>query len=99
MVTELLYVLIHVFYVFNLWFKYNSGQKYDAPQVQSDQGLISWPSDHGSTFHVTETSALTTWPSLTYYSYKNFWVLLTRNLRIASGNIICFARAENNIVM
>ena len=29
------------------------------------RGSNSWPLDHDSTFHVTETSTLTTWPSVT----------------------------------
>ena len=53
--------MLHLYF----WFKYNSGQKYYAPQVQPDQGSNSWPPDHDSSFHVTETSALTTWPSVT----------------------------------
>ena len=45
------------------WFKYDLGQKYQAPQVRPDWGSNSWPSDHNRTFHVTETPALTTWCS------------------------------------
>ena len=40
-------------------------KEYYAPQVWPDRGLNSWPPDHDSTFHVTETPALTTWPSVT----------------------------------
>ena len=47
------------------WFNYDSGQKYYAPKVSPDRGSNSWPPDHDSTFHVTETPALTTWPSVT----------------------------------
>ena len=36
-----------------------------VPQVWPDWGSNSWPSDHDSTFHVTETPALTTRPSVT----------------------------------
>ena len=43
-----------------VWFKYNLGQKYHAPQVQPRRGLNSWPPDHDSTFNVTETPAITT---------------------------------------
>ena len=50
-----------VFY--NLWF--DLGQKYRTPQVRPDRGSNSCPPDHDSTFHVTETPALTTWPSVT----------------------------------
>ena len=60
---ENLLVLLHVLFIF--WFKYDLGQKYYAPQVRPDRGLNSWPPDHDSTFHVTETPALTTWPSVT----------------------------------
>ena len=48
-----------------VWFKYDLGQKYYAPQLQPGRGLNSWPLNHDSTFHVTETPALTTWPSVT----------------------------------
>ena len=47
------------------WLKYDFGQKYYTPQVQPDWGSNSWPPDHDSTFHVTETPALTTRPSVT----------------------------------
>ena len=46
------------------WFKYDWGQKYYAPQVWPDRGSNLWPPDHDSTFHVTETPALTTRPSV-----------------------------------
>ena len=39
-------------------------QNYCAPQVQPHRGLNSWPPDHDSTFHVTETPALTARPSV-----------------------------------
>ena len=48
-----------------IWFKYDLEQKYYAPQVRPNRGSNSWPPDHDSTFHVTETPALTTWPSVT----------------------------------
>ena len=41
-----------------LWFNYDFGQKYYAPQVQLQI----------MTVHVTETPALTTWPSVTFSS-------------------------------
>ena len=37
-----------------------------ALQVRPNWGSNSWPPDHDSTFHVTETPALTTWPSVTF---------------------------------
>ena len=40
-------------------------QKYYAPQVRPDWGSNSWPPDHDSAFHVTETPALTTSPWVT----------------------------------
>ena len=47
-----------------LWFKYDR-QKYYAWRVRPDRGSNSWPPDHASIFHVTETPALTTRPSMT----------------------------------
>ena len=38
---------------------------YYAPQVRPDWGPNSRHPDHDSTFHVTETPALTTWPLVT----------------------------------
>ena len=55
----------YIFVVPYFRFKYDFRQKYYAPQVWSDQGSNSWPPDHDSTFHVTETPALTTRPSVT----------------------------------
>ena len=46
-----------------VWFTYDLGQKYHAPQVQPGRGLNSWPPDHDSTFHV---AALTTQPSVNH---------------------------------
>ena len=58
--------------------RYDSRQKYYAPQVEPDPGSNSWPPDHDRAFHVietwpsvtsafhdTETPGLTTWPSVT----------------------------------
>ena len=50
---------------FYVWFKYDLGQKYYAPQVRPDRGSNLLPPDHDSTLHVTETPSLTTWPSVT----------------------------------
>ena len=48
------------------WFKYDLGRKYYAAfQVQLHWGSNSWPPDHDSTFHVTETLVLITQPSVT----------------------------------
>ena len=58
------------------WFKYDLGQKYYAPQVRPDWGLNSWPPDHDSTFHVTETS---TWLSQGCYFMKYSTLLLNHN--------------------
>ena len=43
-----------------------------APQVRPDQGSNRWPLDHDSrpTFYVTETPALTTQPTVTFFSSK-----------------------------
>ena len=46
------------------WLKFDLGQKYYAPQVRPDRGSNSWPQDHHSTVHVTETPALTIQPSV-----------------------------------
>ena len=61
--------LIH--WQFRFWFMYDLGQKYQAPQARPDWGLNSWPPDHDSTFHVTETPALATWPSVTHTQAKH----------------------------
>ena len=53
-----------------LWFKYNLGQEYPAPQVQPDRGSNSSSPDHGITFYVTQTLALTTRPSVTFQMYR-----------------------------
>ena len=56
------------------WFKHNLGQKYYAPQVQPYWGLNSRLSDYDSTFHITEMSALTTRPSVTFlYTFSNLY--------------------------
>ena len=55
--------------IVSFWFKYDLEQKCHAPQVRPDRGSNSWPPDHDSTFHVTETPALTTRPSVTYHDY------------------------------
>ena len=56
------YLVIMVFlFKFNL----SLGQKHYVPQVQPERGSNSGPPGHDSTFHVTETPALTTWPSVT----------------------------------
>ena len=49
------------------WFKYDLGQKYHAPQVLPDRGSNLRLPDHDSTFHVTETPARTTRPSVTSF--------------------------------
>ena len=61
-----------------LWFKYDLGQKYQAPQVQPDWGLNSWPPDHGSKFHVT---APTTRPSETAAWFDCHTVITAINKR------------------
>ena len=43
----------------------SKGQTYQVPQVRPDWGLNLRPSDHDSTFNVTEMSALSTLPSMT----------------------------------
>ena len=57
-------------------------QKYYAPQVWLDLDLNSWPPDHESTFHVTKTPALTTWPSVTVCCHNNVMHFLPRSWRL-----------------
>ena len=64
--------------ILSVWFKYDFGQKYHVPQVQPGWGLNSWPPDHDSTFHVTETP-ITTRPSVT--SKRNVLPHYLRGLR------------------
>ena len=59
---------------FIFWFKYYLGQKYQAPQVRPDRGSNSWPPNHDSSFHVTETPALTTWPLVTSGHTKDIYI-------------------------
>ena len=53
------------------WLRHDLGEKYHAPQVRPDRGVSSWSPDHAydSSFHVNETSALTTHPSVTSMSF------------------------------
>ena len=44
--------------------------KYYTPQVWPNQGSNLRPPDHDSTFHATETPALSTWPSMTSTSFS-----------------------------
>ena len=45
--------------------KYDLDRSTMHPQVRPDWGLNSWPLNHDSTFHVTETPTLTTQPAVT----------------------------------
>ena len=63
----------------NFWFKYNLAQKYYAPQVRSDRGSNSWPPDHDSKFHVTETPALTTWHAYAFKFTYQIQCITSRN--------------------
>ena len=58
-------------YIYSLlvWFEYDLRQKYYTPQVQPNQGSAYDPPYHDSTFHVTVTPALTTWPSVTSVAF------------------------------
>ena len=49
----------------NLLIKYDLDRRAMDPKFKPDWGSNSLPSDHDSTFHVTETPALTIWPSVT----------------------------------
>ena len=62
----------HDLNIFYFWFKYDLGQKHYAPQGRPDRGSNPWPPDHDSTFHVTETPALTTRPSVTSSEEKDW---------------------------
>ena len=65
-----------------IWFKYDLGQKYYTPQVWPNQDSNSWPPDHDSTFHVTDTLGLTTRSSVTSIIYTYFYDLsLGGNMR------------------
>ena len=64
---------ISVHFLRYFWFKYDLAQKYYAHKVWPNRGSNSWPPDHDSTSHVTEMTALTTQPSLTFIQmYLNF---------------------------
>ena len=65
------------FFKWYYWFKYDLGHKYKAPQVRPNRGSNSWPLDHDSTFHVTETPVLTTWPSVTSFHVTEMPALTT----------------------
>ena len=47
-----------------VWLKYDLGQKHHAPKLQPSWCLNPWPLDHDSIFHVTETPAISTRPSV-----------------------------------
>ena len=79
-----------------VWFKYDLGQKYCAPQVRPNQGSNSWPPDYDSrpTFNVTETPALTTRPSVTFKQTQMVRIMKTNDvlphlniLRFCDGDI------------
>ena len=55
---HVLHILIHV------WLR----TEVPSSPNSSDWGSNSWPPDHDSTFHVTKTPALTTWPFIAVYS-------------------------------
>ena len=69
---QLLKVIGHTLWIVKVFilFKHDLGQKYQATQVQPKQGSNSWPPDHDSTFHVTETPALATSPSVTHLAIR-----------------------------
>ena len=66
-----------------IWFKYDLGQKYYSPQVRCEWDSNSWLADPDSTFHVTETPALTTRPSVTAP------VMLVNNCLSHQGHLLC----------
>ena len=81
-------------YIKYVWFKYNLGQKYQASQGRPDWGSNSWPPDHDSTFHVTETPALTTRPSVTYRLSCHQWNSLSYNWYV-KGSIITWPHTNS----
>ena len=66
-----------------IWFKYNLGYRtYYTPQFRPDRGSnSSWPTDHDSTFHVTETPALTTRPSGTFFLQIDLSACIKHSIR------------------
>ena len=66
---------------------------YYAPQVQTDRCLNSRPPDHDSTFHVTETPALTTWPSVT----SDTWKTVFRNAMIVGLRVTGVLIMEDSV--
>ena len=70
---------IHLSPTYIFWFKHDLGQTYYAPQVRPDWGSNSWPLDHDSAFHVTETPALTTRPSVSQLAYTKAHLSLPRS--------------------
>ena len=88
------------------WFKYDLGQKYQAPQVWPDQDSNSWPPDYDSTFHVTETPVLTTRSSVTSalhikWDLTNLWILANKlwlpNKSTKPENIHCATVCEHSV--
>ena len=64
-------------------------QKYHAPQILPDQGSNSWPQDHDSTFHVTETPA----PGIIMCSYIHIicsiWCVIYNNYMLYDCGTHC----------
>ena len=81
------------------WFKYDIGQKYYAPHVWPEWGSNSSPPDHDSTYHVTETPAPTTWPSVTNHGTNICFSSVFQNLWIRQGAVgfICGVARHLNI--
>ena len=73
-----------------IWFKYDLGQKYFTPQVRPEQCSNSWPPDHDSIFHVTETPALTTWPPLTSHFHSQLCKGMLLHLVSVAKEILTF---------
>ena len=80
------------------WFKYDLGQKYYALQVQSDQGLNSWPPDHESTLHVAEMPALTAQPSVTFNAIQEDTSNVYKHCRQANYSIWIDLSWQNSII-
>ena len=85
-------------------------QKYYAPQVRPDWGSHSWPPGHDRTFYVTETPALTTWPSVTSYPFCTldlssppppfpFSLSLSLSLLCLRGQDDLMSKAHNTVII
>ena len=59
-----------------IWIKYNLDRSTIHPKFDLT-GAQTRPPDHDSTFYVTETPALTTWPSATIFTQPTYSTIST----------------------